>query len=610
MPHAAPLLRRLALAAFLGCALLVLGCQSAFRDAMKRGDDLASVGQWDRAAAAYEEATRLDPDDDDARAALGLARRQQSAIRVARGYQLLRSGNARDALAPFVEAVKLDPRSLIARQGLEQAKAKVLSDAQSALAEGRLKQAYELSRTYLLVDPSHGEARSIEATARQLIAQAALERGKALESTGAHSLALVDHGEALQYDPQLEEARTRVVSLRRVLRDQVTYYVALRNFDGDASADDLGLDVDAAVLGAGLDPALPLRVVDQLPKGKSQQYQGLRLGGVFRGYAYERTSSRSSRSCGYICGKDMVTNPAYATAEVDMRTSRAALTSAEGRLTTARSALLPAERARDAAAASLAQKQAQASRAAQDLTRCRAQPGGQPGACGAEEQRKTRADEDERHAVDDARRAATAADGAKRELSDAESDVSLKRVDAQTKRHAFDRTSPRIEVDRHCTHSYAVDTVLATGEIECQLRGEGLYDTDARLNQAVTGRITRQDETFAAQAGVCAEVASGDPLTVPSPAEVRKLVVASAVAATQREILSAFDRYREQYLTRARAAAVDRRDAEAADGYVRYLFSLGWNDGAEKTQQAVSELARAKGVDARAVTIAIFGTQP
>jgi len=606
-----PVLRRVAFAVLVSCALLlVLGCNSAFRDAMRSGDELAMRGDWDRAAAAYEEATRLDPDDEDARAMLRGARMQQSAIRVVRGYQLLRAGNARDALAPFVEAVRFDPLSPYARQGLEEAKAKVLSDASLALADGRFKEAYDLARTYLLVDPARAEAREIEATARENIAQAAFERGRQLETKGALSLALIDHGEALQFKPLFPEARARVVELRRALREQVTYYVALKNFDGDASSDDLGSDVDAAVLAAGLDPALPLRVVDMLPKGKSYQHQGMRLGGVFRGYAYDKSSSRSTRTCDYICGKELAANPAYASAEASMRTSQSALGTAEGRLSAAKAGVLPAERAQGAAKTAHDQRKAEANRADQDLSRCRSQPGGQPGACSAEEQRRTRAQEDEKLAEQEARRAAQAVDSAKRELQDAESDVVSRRTDAESRKRTFEHTPAKVEIDKHCAHSYAVDTVIVTGEVECQLHGEGLYDTGARLNQAVTGRTTRQDETFTAQAGVCRELAQGDPLTIPSPAEVKKLVLASAVSQAQQAILASFDRYREEHLARGRAAAIDKRDDAAVDAFVRYLLSIGKEDGSEKARQALADIARLKSVDDKAVRIALFGAQP
>jgi hypothetical protein len=92
----------------------------------------------------------------------------------------------------------------------------------------------------------------------------------------------------------------------------VTFYVALKNFDGDKTADELGSDVNAAAIGGGLDPTLPLRVVDKMPKPKAHTAQGMRLGGVFRGYNFGKKTTRSSQSCDYICGKELVPNPAYA----------------------------------------------------------------------------------------------------------------------------------------------------------------------------------------------------------------------------------------------------------------------------------------------------------
>lgn len=589
--------------------LFCLACNTAFRDAMRRGDDLAATGQWDAAALAYEEAVSLDPDDPDAQLALAGARRQQSKLRVARGYALLQAGDAKGALGPFSEATRLDPANGRAHEGLATAKQAVVAQAEVALAEGRFKASYELSRAVLLVDPAHAGARQVEATAKEKIAEAAFARGSAAEKAGAWALALVDYGEALQFKPSHADASSRSLALRKQLREEVTYYVALKNFDGDKAADDLGSDVNAAALGGGLDPNLPLRVVDKMPKPKSFTAQGMRLGGVFRGYNYGKKTTRSSQSCDYICGKELVPNPAYASAEADMRTSQSALATAEGRLAAAKANIGPAERARDTAKTSLDQKRTEADRAEQDYQKCKSAAGSQPGACASEEQRKQRAAQDEKLAEEEAKRTETALSNAKTELSEAESDLSSKKSDASFKKSHFEQTPAKIEVDKHCLHTYAVDTVVVSGEVECLLSGEGLYSTESVLNRSVTGRVTRSDQTFPAQAGVCAEVKNGDPLVIPGEGEVKKLVVASAVGRAQEEILSTFAKYQQGYVEKARALTADGKPDESTDAYVRYLFTLPAADDAPLTGEALSKVAEQRSVDDAAVRIAVFGAR-
>ncbi|NUP11618.1 MAG: hypothetical protein HOW73_36695, partial [Polyangiaceae bacterium] len=353
--------------------VLLIACNSALRDAIRRGDELAAAGEWDKAALAYAEATSIDPDDDEAAEKLVQAKREQAKIRVARGNELLRAGDARGALGPFSDAVRLDPRNMEAKHGLAKAKRAVLDKAQRELEDGHYRASYDLIRAFLLVDPGDPDARRIEAGAKEKIAEAAFNRGTEAEKGGAVALALVDYGETLQFKPDHTDARSRASTLRKALREEVTYYVALKNFDGDPTADSLGSDVDAATLAAGIDAALPLRVVDTTPKPKTYKLQGMRLGGVFRNFDYDKTTTQSKHSCDYICGKELVDNPAYATAEANMRSAQSALGTAEGRLSAAKAAIGPAERARDSAKTSFETKKEEADRAEQDLSRCKSQ---------------------------------------------------------------------------------------------------------------------------------------------------------------------------------------------------------------------------------------------
>lgn len=589
--------------------LATVGCNSAFKDAMARGDQLASVGQWDDAAAAYAEALRLDPDDKDARAALVRARHEQAGVRIALGQKRLAAGDAKGALSPLADAVRLDPGNPLAEATFGQAKAAVLAQTHKAMEEQRYKDAFGLARAYLAVDPHNGEARDLEATARAKVAEVAVVRGQTHEQSGALAAALLDYGEAVEYVPGHPGATPRLEATRKALRDQVTYWVALGNFDGDNSADELGSDVNAAVLARGIDTTLPLRIVDQLPKAtsKSVKLQGMRLGGVFRGYQSKKTQTTSSRSCDYVCGTEWVANPAYATAESEMRAAQIALGQAEGRASSARSAVGPAERARDQAKSIADQKRVDAQRAEQDLSSCRTRTQSQPGACTTEEQRRDRAVEDAGLADEEARRTQQAATDAASEAQSAESDLSTKRSDAESKKQRFASTPSKVEQDKHCMHSYQVTTVVANAELECMLRGEGLYDTNPVLNQGVTGRMSQKDETFPPEAGRCAEVKNGDPLTLPSEAEVRRLTLAAAVSETQRELLASFARYRRDYATKGDAAIADKRSDAAIDHYTRFLFTFGADHPAEEVDAVVKRVAENAGVSEAAVKLAVFG---
>ena len=141
----------------LSAALLALwlsGCGGAFAAAMDRGDLAASEGRWDIAADAYERATRLDPDDEEARSKLENARREQARARVAKAQALLDAGKAEEAMQPFFDAMRLDKRSLEAQRGYEAARTEVLARAERAGAAGDHKEAYRLARHVLLFEPA------------------------------------------------------------------------------------------------------------------------------------------------------------------------------------------------------------------------------------------------------------------------------------------------------------------------------------------------------------------------------------------------------------------------------------------------------------------------
>ncbi|HTJ81879.1 MAG TPA: hypothetical protein VL400_09135 [Polyangiaceae bacterium] len=566
----------------------LLACSGAFGRAMDRGDQAAAAGEWDAAAQAYEEAARLDPEDEEAQAKLLHAHQEQARERIAKGKSLMAAGKPADALQPFFDAMKLDPKNPGGKQGFEDAKAQVLGLAKAALDADRNKEGFKLARAVLLFEPASPEARELEARAKIKIADAAAARGQDEEKRGQLTLALVDYGEALAFRPDHAVAGPRAVELKKEIRSEVTFWVALGNFDGDKSSDDLGNDVNADTLSAGLDTTLPLRIVGTMPKAPKTQtwkLQGMRLGGEFRNYHYDKQSSRSSRTCDYVCGKELVANPDYATAEAEMRESQSALGQAEGRAQAAKAAVPALERAKEQARANADARKQDLSRAEADLSNCQAGAAGQPGACSAEQQRRDRAQQDADQADSALRQAESDLSSAQSEQSSAESDLMSKRSDAEMKKQRFTQTPAKVEVDKHCSHTYSVETVAVSGDVECMLRGESLYDTTAVLTQSVAGKFAKQDDSFPPQAGVCAEVASGDPLVIPSQGEVKKQVVRSAVAATQKEVLTAFEKYRQSYAIRAKQADADRHADDATDLWVRYAFSLS---PAERQKQADS----------------------
>jgi tetratricopeptide (TPR) repeat protein len=586
-------------------ALSIAGCTSAFRRAMDQGDAFAKAGRWDDAVTAYEEAVRLDPEDEDAKKKLAEARSGAAADRVKEGQALMAAGDPVGAMRPFHEAMGLDPKSAPAKQGYAEARAATLAKAEQALAAEDPKQAVRLARAVLELDPNDSDARGLEARGSEKAAAMALARADAHVAAGEATHALVDVGEALLYTPNDSAARSRRDSLRTALRKELTYHVLLGNFDGDASADDLGADVNAASLTRGFDPALPLRISDKAPaeaKDPKLRLQGMRLGGQFRSYRYDRQSTTSRRSCQYVCGTDMVPNPDYPRAESDMRSAQQAAASADSAAQSLSAQIPSLERARDTARSALQGRERVLSQAESALSSCRSAGGG-PGSCSAEERRRDAARTDVDVARDDLRRAEDSLSSGRRDADNARSDAQRARSEADSARARFDGTPPKVAVDRYCTHTYPVETVSVKGDVEVVLRGESLYGTETVLAQSVSGHFDRSDESFRAERNVCPELAAGDPLVIPSAADVKRFVVASAIVATQAEILRSFERYRALHAERAKQAEVDAKPAVAADEWARWVL-VGVGKGNEMPT-ALARIAQHAGVEPRAVELAL-----
>jgi hypothetical protein len=98
---------------------------------------------------------------------------------------------------------------------------------------------------------------------------------------------------------------------------------------------------------------------------------------------------------------------------------------------------------------------------------------------------------------------------------------------------------------------------------------------------------------------------------VPSETEARKLVLASAIAETQTELLTAFQSYRTDYLTRGQAAFEDQKAKEGIDLLVRFLASRGSapERGAAAEEGAIARLSQAATVSERAVRVALWGPE-
>ncbi len=112
---------------------VVAACGGPFKDAMKRGDQYASAGMWDQAAAEYQKAQQIEPGNTEVQIKLRQVAQKRSGERLARGKALIARGEIEAGLAVIQEAAKLDPASTDAQRTLDDANQQALRRAEELL---------------------------------------------------------------------------------------------------------------------------------------------------------------------------------------------------------------------------------------------------------------------------------------------------------------------------------------------------------------------------------------------------------------------------------------------------------------------------------------------
>ncbi|WP_197041014.1 tetratricopeptide repeat protein [Chondromyces apiculatus] len=589
--------------------IFALGCGGAFADAMARGDLLAQHGRWDEAAAEYERAVQLDPEDKEARERLGIARRSQAAARVVRADALLKKGDARGALKLAYEAAWLDAHNTEARRIVAEAAARVLDQAEHLLAADQAREALVLTGEVLRALPADARARTLDTQAREHIAAAAYARAETFAREGQLGNALLDLAVAAMVVPGYRDVPARMGEVKRKLREQMIFTAIVQPFTGDQSASDLATGVDAVRLRQALDPSLPLEVVEREPEGGAPAL-GVRVSGGLGQYAYRHDQSTAPRSCLYVCGYSTVANPEYGAAESDLEGARSRVSPAESEVDHARSDVSRYEREVDDARRAADRARSEVDRARAELDRCRAKPepgptpGSDPSRCRPEDERLQRAEERLRSEQDRIGAPEGRLTDARGRLTQADGRLSTAREAVEAAARRLDRTPRTVQVARNCSHSYVVNqhavraVVTVTVSAESLHDGAVVFDRDARLYEQ-----REEDETFPSQPGRCDEVAEGDPLVLPAELELKHALLTKAIGGVRDRILFAYDRYRQQLKTSADREYASGAKEEAVERYARYLVLGRVNQ--EERAQLLQLLATEKGLTPGAASDAL-----
>ncbi|HEY5927341.1 MAG TPA: hypothetical protein VIV11_36910, partial [Kofleriaceae bacterium] len=291
-------------------AVMLAACGGPFKDAVKRGDQFANAGMWDKASVEYQAALKIKPGDTDVTIKLRQIAEKQSGERLTRGKSLMARGEIEAGLAVIQEAARLSPDNTEAQRALTDANQAALKKAEDLLATAESHKSFELTQLVLKGSPNDPRAKEMDEAVRDALAEQAYKRAESFQESGKRGNALIEFAACVTYRPGFRDAKAQIGDVKLALQKELTYYVVLDRFTGDQQ---VAARMKPELVAQAFDERIPLRVVGAMP---SKDARGVRLTGALSGYRFgpAQTASRNEQ-CDYIRGYDTVPNPARADAE-------------------------------------------------------------------------------------------------------------------------------------------------------------------------------------------------------------------------------------------------------------------------------------------------------
>jgi tetratricopeptide (TPR) repeat protein len=553
---------------------VLLACGGAYADAIARGDKFAEAGQYDEAAAAYEEAMRIDPQDPDARIKLKEVRRKQSAERLKRAEALEERGELANALTLVQEAARFDPDSAAAQKALSRITNKVLDKAEELYAADKLREAFDLTTLVLKGAKNHPRAREIDDRVRNKLAERSFERARAMMEKDKLGTALVELAACITYRPDYPDAKLHFGQVKLKLEEQLRFSVVLDPFAGAGPNAPMIKALSPELLQQSFDERLLLKVVTQKPADEAAA-RGIVVRGEFTDYAYDHSQKKHSRSCDYQCGTDHKPNPKIQQLREELARADAEAGRNDEDIARKERDLVEAEKTLARAQEEEQKKQAEVDDARNRVDECRsrAQPG-QSNPCSSEESTLR----SRQSSLDSARsNTSRERDRAGRLREDVASTKSRKENARATRERVNQEllnTPEQIEVPRYCPHNYQVEQHVVQAKVVLKLTMDQLGEQKAIVSgEPFKYDAGASDETFPAQAGRCAEIAGGNPLQLPDEKTLRQQLMTKVVRDLRGKIIASYDAYRRGFLAAARRHEAAGLTDEATEAYVRYVLT-------------------------------------
>ncbi len=576
-------------------AMALISCGGAYAEAISRGDKFAEAGQWDEAAAAYEKATKIDPEDPEARIKLKEVRTRQAAERLQRAAALEQRGELAKALALIQEAVRLDPEGTDGQRALTRVTEAVLDKANKLFEDGKLRKAFTLTTLVLKGSKNHPRARELDDRVRSALAERSYKRAKKLMDKDKLGNALVELAACMTYRPDFPDAKLHFGQVKLKLEQQLRFIVVLDRFTGKGQNAGVTKVLNADMLQQAIDERLLLSVVSDKPKDEDNLH-GIAVQGEFVDYLYDHKRKKITRHCDYVCGKTYKPNPRIQQLRSELARLEQDLSREDGDISRKEQDLTRAQQDQSKEESESQKRQADVDDARNKLEKCRANAKPDDSFPCSSEESNLRSKQgwldSARSRVESAR---SKADRLRSDISTARSRRDMARQSRDQKNSDLLNTPEQIAVDKYCPHSYGVEQHGVTATVTLKLTmAELMGDKSIVADQPFKYGSQTGDETFPAQSGRCAEVAQGDPLKLPTEIEMRKDLMTKVVKDLRSKVMASYDAYRRGFLAAARRDEAAGLTDQATEAYVRYVLT-GPHALADKDKLAAF-FSRTKGI--------------
>jgi tetratricopeptide (TPR) repeat protein len=565
---------------------------------MKRGDQYAQAGMWDKAAAEYQTAQRLEPANPDVTIKLRQVGQKQANERLTRARSLMSRGEIEAGLAVIQEAAKLDPTSTDAQRALDEANQFVLRKAEELLSTPEAAKALELTQLVLAGSPRDPRARAMDGRVRDALAEKAYGDAERFADAGKKGNALIAYAASTSFRPGFRDAKVQIGEVKLALQRELTYYVVLDRLAtpgaGGAGEQDVASRMKLDLVAQAFDDHLPLRVVSA-PPGPSAY--GVRITGALSAYRFgPEQISRRNDSCDYIRGYDTVPNPRRAEAEHQVSNAEQRLAQAERDVDSAQRDVDGYQKGVDDAQKDQDRYEADLERARTNYDHCMASASKSTSSPCSSERGSV---ETAQHILQNQRsRVQSAKDSMSNNryrMQSATESRGRARHDVEEAQRRMREEPTTIQQAHHERENVAIEIRSIDAAVTLQLHAESLRDRMTLLDHETFPQQLPaiRDEGWQARPATCP--ASGKRIRLPGEDALRGELVKLTIATLRDKVQTMYESYRIKFLADARRQEASGAPEDAVESYVRYLLTGIKNIDPENGKQISEFLRKTRG---------------